>query len=203
MDENQTNKTARVFIAVDIAPESAALIGTLQEGLKKRVPGVRWVNPKSIHLTLKFLGEARLEKLEMLREILSSLCEPLPAFTLTVGEMGAFPNLKRPRIVWLGLEGDLDCLETLQEAVERGCEEAGFAEEKRRFSPHLTIGRVRSRSKGSTGIEEAIKAVALPNFQPFDVTAVHLYRSELTPKGAIYTKLKTFLLKGREWGGIK
>ena len=112
--------------------------------------------------------------------------------------MGAFPRLDRPRVIWLGMEGDLEALEGLWQDMEKGCSSLGFQREKRFFSPHITLGRVREMKKMAGPLAEVLKGPAPVGFEPFRVKAVHLYRSELRPDGAVYTKIRSFPLKGEE-----
>ncbi|MDH3973376.1 MAG: RNA 2',3'-cyclic phosphodiesterase [Deltaproteobacteria bacterium] len=187
----------RSFIALDLSPSNLLGIKRLQEGLKQRSAGVRWLKTESIHLTLKFLGNINEEKVEALCAALGALRESHSFFHLSPSRVGAFPRLDRPRVIWLGVEGDLDALHSLWRDVEAGCFMAGFEKEKRPFSPHLTLGRVKDFKKAA-GLDKALEGMGSFAFEPFRIDAVHLYRSELRPEGAHYTKIKSFPLKGGE-----
>ncbi len=200
--EGKKEKTARLFIAVDIPPEITGGIDRMLSEMKKRIHGVRWVKGDSIHLTLKFLGNVAEEKIEGIEEALEPVGSRHEAANLTVERLGAFPSMKRPRVIWLGIGGDVERLAALRNDVEEVCASLGFTRESRPFSPHLTIGRIRDAKKAGTIVSGTLKDLETARFEPFTVETFHLYRSELKPEGAVYTKLKTFSL-GSEKSGRK
>lgn len=195
--KDRDDKGIRSFIALDLSPSVLVDINKLQEQLKHKIGGVKWVKKESVHLTLKFLGNINEEKVAALCSALDVLRGRHESFCLSPSRLGAFPRIDRPRVIWLGLEGDLAALKKLWQEVEDSSFSAGFEKEKRSFSPHLTLGRVRDfkKTKGLDKIVEQLGALVL---EPFQVDAVHLYRSELRPEGAHYTKIKSFPLKGGE-----
>jgi 2'-5' RNA ligase len=109
--------------------------------------------------------------------------------------MGSFPHLRRPRVIWVGIEPDDDRLTSLQARIESGLQEIGFPRDKRRFRPHLTIGRVRS-GRGKQALVEVLEAKAAIDLGLLRIDQLTLYESELTPQGAIYTSLGTYRLQG-------
>ena len=188
--------TVRAFIAADVSHDNILEIGWLQQGLKDSVSGVRWVRSGRIHLTLKFLGNIKEEYVEKLGNILRPICASHTVMEFKIGNLGVFPDLKRARVLWLGLEGELEKLGKLQADMENGCETVGFAKEKRSFKPHLTIGRVKARIKEPGHLAEVMGQADLSRFKPFRVDRIYIYRSELKPDGAHYSRLKTFPLRG-------
>jgi 2'-5' RNA ligase len=185
----------RSFIAIDLPPAFLEAIGSLQDELKTGTKGIRWVKSGNIHLTLKFLGDVPSELLDELGEILASVCRGHAPLELSPGTPGGFPSLERPRVIWLGLEGELEELETLKQEIEKGCSSAGLPREKRSFHPHLTLGRVKNWRKASATLADLFGRTKAVSAATFTVKAVHLYRSDLTRDGAVYTKLKSFPLK--------
>jgi 2'-5' RNA ligase len=189
-------KTIRSFIAIEVASNVGQSLGELQEELARDVPGraVRWVEPGNIHLTLKFLGDTETSAVGAIKSRLEEVASGFGPFEIRLGKLGCFPNPRRPRVVWVGIEGDLEPLLGLQQAVEQSLAELGWPPESRRFHPHLTLGRV----KDSRQVIEA----RLPwGRQPADgqqhVTEVCLIESDLQPTGAVYTVLKRVSLANR------
>jgi 2'-5' RNA ligase len=148
-----------------------------------------------MHLTLKFLGEIQPRDLTGIDEVLQKIAASAPPTGARVRGMGSFPHLRRPRVIWVGIEPDDDQLAALQASIEAGLQELGFAREKRRFSPHLTIGRVRS-GRGKDKLVAAVDANAGIDLGRIRIEEITLYESDLTPRGAIYTALGTYPLQG-------
>ena len=185
----------RAFIAIDLPPAFLEAIDSLQGELRQSTKGIRWVKSGNIHLTLKFLGDVGGEMIDELGEALASACKGQPPIELSIGRPGGFPNIERPRVIWLGLEGELEKLGALKEEIEKACRPVGFPKEKRSFHPHLTLGRVKDQRKVSADMADLIGRTKAAATGRFSVKAVHLYRSDLTRDGAVYTKLKSFPLK--------
>ncbi len=184
----QSEIIMRTFIAIEIPGEIKGRLTELQRGLRNSGVDASWPRPEGIHLTLKFLGEVPEAKLPEIMGILRSAAQGTGVFRLEAAGAGAFPNAKAARVVWVGLSGDVDKLNRLQDAVEKAMADIGFAREDRKFTPHLTLGRIkyiRSREawlKALDGIKDAKLAV-------FDVNAVSLMKSELNRSGAVYTEM--------------
>ena len=185
----------RSFIAIDLPPAFLEAIGSLQDELKVGTKGIRWVKSGNIHLTLKFLGDVPEGLLDELGEILASVCRTHAPFELSMGKSGGFPNLESPRVLWLGLVGELEKLDALMRNVEKGCSSVGLPREKRSFHPHLTLGRVKDWRKKGPDLADLLGRTKAVSAGTFTVKAVHLYKSDLTRDGAVYTKLKSFPLK--------
>lgn len=184
----------RAFFAIKLPREFKEEIARLQDILKKTRAEVKWVRPESVHLTLKFLGQVAEDIIDPLAEAASVKASQTQALSLTLNGTGVFPGPRRPRVAWLGLAGDVGRIIDLQRGLEESAEKFGFAREKRKFSPHLTLGRIRS----SKGIKEFIIELDRLDPQPLEFMAseVVLFRSELKPTGAIYTPLKKIPLSG-------
>jgi 2'-5' RNA ligase len=160
--------------------------------LKKRLPAapVRWVTPANIHLTIKFLGDVSVGNLDLLTKMLQAEAGRHPAFEVRVGGLGAFPSNRRPRVVWVGVEAPAE-LAALQRGVEAEMARLGYEPEPRAFSPHLTLGRVirNAASDDLRRLSEALERNPVGALGSFRVAAVHLFRSDLQPGGAVYTRL--------------
>ena len=178
----------RIFIAVDLSAEVKAQIAGLIAGLSPLSPAVRWVRPEGLHLTLKFLGEIPEARLP---EIFASLEKALagrPSFRFRLAGTGGFPSLRRPRVLWIGLREGREPLQELSGLVEKALVPCGFPPEKRPFSPHLTIGRVKSPH----GIQAVLERLPGNDFTsaPIAAEAVKVMKSRLKPTGAEYSALK-------------
>ena len=188
----------RSFIAIDLTDDLrsrlARLEASLQAGGRFRA---KWVKPESIHLTLKFLGDVAADKITAIGDALTEAAQGIPPFNLEVGELGAFPNLSRTQVVWVGISGEMDKLELLRERIETNLELLGFAPEKRAFRPHLTVARLYSGASQEERREFG-RHIAQTRFESafLLVTAVRLMKSQLTPAGAVYTRRDSAELTG-------
>ena len=178
----------RSFIAIDLPQETRESLAAIQEQLKQSRAGVRWVKPAGIHLTLKFLGNILPTQVDDIAAAAAQLVRDEPPLTLCPAGLGTFPSPRKARVIWLGLRGEVERLANIQAGVEKALEPLGFAREGRGFSPHLTIGRVKDRHRLQPLID-AMSTLELPEFNSFDADEIILYKSELRPTGAIYTKL--------------
>ena len=182
----------RAFIAVEIAPQTVRQISAVVADLKPRIPGIRWVSSTNFHFTLKFLGDIEESKIEPIAQALELALHPFPRFTINAKDLGVFPDLKRPRVLWIGLEGK-ELLE-LASKVEKALEPLGFVPEKREFKPHLTVGRWRQFDRASRNFLEELQKWQGHEFGVSTVAEVILFQSELRREGAIYHRLKVVTL---------
>jgi 2'-5' RNA ligase len=197
-------ESVRTFIAIELDPDMLAQVSRLQSRLKDDVlPGfVRWVRPEGIHLTLKFLGDVPADKLDDIAEALRTTSAAHAPFSLHIAGMGCFPSPRRPRVVWIGVDEPSGTLERLYYGIERALAPLGFPPEQRRFSPHLTLGRVkRGRSAGELEALGEYVTRARVSIGRMEVTAVYLMRSDLRPSGAVYTELAAAPLVSQEPAG--
>jgi 2'-5' RNA ligase len=181
----------RSFIAVEIPQSLRAKLEEVQRELKRADADVRWVRPESIHLTLKFLGSVSGGELEKLGGSIAPIISSWVPFEVHLHGVGCFPSSRNPRIVWVGIEQGSAEASSLQTAVENRAAEVGFPPETRPFKPHLTLGRIRS-SKGKASLAQGVENLRDVEIGSYPVNEVYLFKSELKPSGAIYTKLQTF-----------
>ena len=184
----------RSFFAVELSAEIAAGVRKVQGALKERATGVRWVRPEGIHLTLKFLGEVEEDRIEAIEHKAGEVVQGIRPFTVEIKGGGGFPTAKNPRVIWIGVEDHSGMLKHLQTRIEAGMAELGFTQEKRGFTPHLSVGRLRS-GKGSKTVSQAIDVIKTSDLGSLEVREIILFRSHLKPTGAEYTKLGSFLLE--------
>jgi 2'-5' RNA ligase len=192
--------TVRTFIAIELDEDLKSNLLRLQNRLREQVSprSVRWVQPDGIHLTLKFLGDTPVEQLENVKKALAEAAAEIGPFTFTVGGLGCFPNLRRPRVVWVSLQEPTGALLRLQKAVEAHVAPLGFPTEKRPFSPHLTLGRVQRNISNSQAREvgDVVAAITPGTIDEMAVVAASYIKSDLRPSGAVYTVLFEAKLKG-------
>lgn len=189
----------RAFIAIELSPEIYAKLDEVEEQLQQNLAEgvIRWVPAQNIHLTLKFLGDVSLANLEVLKKILASEVSKFTPFEISVGELGAFPSIRRPRVIWVGVQAPQD-LNILQHGIETEMAGLGYEPEDREFSPHLTLGRV-SRNASSQDLRKVGDVLSVNKVGYLGATRVsnvNLFRSDLKPGGAVYSKLTTAQLKG-------
>lgn len=187
-----SEKKIRAFLAIDPPAEVLREIGKIQQGLKKTCPfDVRWVNPEGMHLTLKFFGNVSEDDIIIISRIVGKNTTSRAPLQLEVKKLGLFPSLKRPKVLWIGLEGDIPPLLVLQKKLEDGLEEAGYAREGRPFRPHLTLGRIKmARCPGNP--EQFMRDGGGCEAGSFLAGGLSLMKSDLTPRGAVYTRLGWF-----------
>lgn len=185
----------RAFIAVQLSDELKRQIGSVQEELRRELSGrigkIGWTNPNSIHLTLKFLGDIRESQIQPLQGVLQRAAAPAQPFSLEARGVGAFPNPRAPRVIWLGLvggSGEMGALRRLQAEIENGTAELGFQKEARAFTPHLTLARIRDRVDQGV-LDKILAANQNRAVGRFTAASVGLIRSELRPSGTVYTTL--------------
>ncbi len=185
----------RAFLAVDLPASLRPVLFWAQEELKKSGADVKWVPVGNIHITLKFFGNITEGQVAAISEAAAAIARGQPPFSLTVTDAGAFPSPKSPRVVWLGVGGDLDTLRDFHRRLETAMTALGFPPEDRPFSPHLTLGRVKSPT-GRTALTRSLVNLPPPPAAPFQVSDIVLFRSNLSPQGATYLPLKVIPLGG-------
>jgi 2'-5' RNA ligase len=193
-------ETIRAFIAVPLPNELLRELARLRRRLEEQVPqrSVRWVRPESIHLTLKFLGNAPTDDLPGIEQSLAAVARNVPVSTFTVGGIGCFPQPRCPRVVWVGVQEPTGRLAALQDAIEEVMTPFGYEPEGRGFKPHLTLGRVRRKVRRSdvAQVGEVVAGTEVGQLAEVVADRFALIRSVLKPSGAEYTTLETFVLGG-------
>ncbi len=190
----------RTFIAIELDDAHHRALADLQARLKRdhAARGVRWVAPENIHLTLKFLGDVESSRLLDLQRAVADVCASTAPFTLRIAGAGAFPDTRRPNVVWVGISGEVERAAMLAQEIDEACAALGFAREARTFSPHLTLGRV--RRDAAMGDRQKIGAMMananVGELGELRVERVSMMKSELRPGGSVYTRLLGVELKG-------
>ena len=185
----------RSFLAIELPKPILTKIGEVQGDLRSTHAEVTWVNAEKIHLTLKFFGNIEESRIDpIFRSIEEPVRKTLP-FSLKVRGVGAFPHLKNPRVIWIGLVDEKEVLTSFQKQIETQLEKIGFQPENRPFHPHLTLGRMKS-SRGKEELVGRMEKHREEEFGDFQVERVVLFKSDLKPSGPIYTLLRELRLGG-------
>jgi 2'-5' RNA ligase len=188
----QLPEQIRSFVAIEL-PDGVkgGLVKLRRELERDEHTFIKWVDPEAIHLTLKFLGNISSKRVTEITKAIGEAAQGISSFHLEISKLGAFPNLKQPRVLWVGIGGELDELLSLQRNVDSVLGPLGFAKEERSFTPHLTLARVRERSSPAErkSFGELVMTANCEINYYLDIKDVSLMRSQLTPGGAIYTRL--------------
>lgn len=187
-----SSEEIRSFVAIELPDDAKRGLGRLRTHLERDEHGfVKWVDPSGIHLTLKFLGNIPFKQVPEITELMKQAVQEISPFHLEVSGLGAFPNLRQPRVFWVGVGGELDKLSRLQQSIDQALAALGFAKEERPFVPHLTLARIREGASGPErqAFGELVAATSFTEKYRVEVQAVRLMRSQLAPVGAIYTCL--------------
>ena len=177
--------TFRGFIAIDI--NATPNILKFLKDIANSNADVKLVEPQNIHITLKFLGDVQEDKINDIEQIMKDSVKEIEPFTIKLSETGVFPNQNYIRVVWIGIK-DAEAIETIARSIDERLSQLGFKKEKRGFSAHLTIGRVKT-AKNKQLLLKAIENYKDFEFSTQDVNSIKLKKSDLTPKGPIYTTL--------------
>ncbi len=191
--------TVRTFIAIQLPADILRLMKTAQAQLQAAAqPGsARWVRVDGIHLTLKFLGPVPTSQVGAITQVMVSAARNIPPFSLTIGGAGCFPNLKRPRVVWIGVTEPTGGLNSLQRSLESALTPLGYPPEGKGFQPHLTLARA-ARDASPNDLRqlgEVVGAANIGTLGQFTVDQIALIESDLKPSGAEYTPLEHARLK--------
>lgn len=187
----------RSFVAIELPERLKDELLELTDRLKTGGHhGIRWIEPRGIHLTLKFLGDVALNRLDDIASALSEAAHGILPFQLEVSELGVFPNPKRVRVAWVGISGEIDRLQQLQQRVESSLVKLGFPAESRKFTPHLTLARVRDQvlPDERQRFGYLIESTDFRASSSMVVDMLFLMKSQLTRQGAIYSQLRSIEL---------
>lgn len=183
----------RIFVAIEISEDAKSVIAGLQNKLRDADADASWTRPENIHLTLKFLGEVSESLIAEVAKVCLKCAADFHYLDFTLSGVGAFPDPRQPRILWVGLRGDLGPLVQLQKELDEGLSRIGFEPDRKPFSAHLTMGRVKSR-RNSRALMAAANDYQLAPIA-FSVSEIVLMRSQLHPAGSRYTRLASAALQ--------
>ncbi|OPY17645.1 MAG: 2'-5'-RNA ligase [Syntrophus sp. PtaB.Bin075] len=188
----------RAFLAIEPPEAVRQAMAAVQNRLKYCMSGaISWVRPEGIHLTLKFFGNIAETDVDRISAAVGPVASRFAPLDLQVRQVGLFPDFRRPRVVWMGLEGDISALKALQQEVDEQLARYGFHREDRDFRAHLTLARIKS-SRGLSGLDRVMKKSDGYEAGRFRAAGLTLFRSDLTPQGAIYSKLAGYPFQSGE-----
>lgn len=195
-----SGKKVRLFVAFDIPNDIRDLLSKAMAELEPTIGGARWVKPENLHLTLKFIGYYDREKLERLTGEVREAAERGSSFRVRFGEPGAFPSIKRARVIWIGMaEGSREGRKVASKLDAR-LEKAGVKREGRPFAGHLTLARLKQPTDSVDYLAKLGNRLEGLQDMAFDVSEIVLYESVLSPKGPTYKPLERMRLGGRQDG---
>ena len=183
------SETFRAFIAIDLPESVRSFLSKAQEALKLYGFRVKWVRPQNIHLTLKFLGNTATADSDKIAAAMALAARNCPVVSLAAKGVGVFPDVRRPRVIWAGLDGQLEVLANLQQTLDAHLADLGFPGETRAFKSHLTLGRVKGKI-AAAGMKAAIDKLKEFESESFEINQFILFKSELRPSGAVYTQVR-------------
>ncbi len=186
----------RLFVALELPSEVKEGLAAVQAALRAQgLERLRWVRPEGIHLTLKFLGETPVSRVKAIVAALGPAAAGIGPISLSLDGLGTFGNRRGPRVLWVGLAGDLERLARLQRGVEAAMSQLGYPREGRPYSPHLTLARVPETElrRYAAVVERALSATTVPAVT-MSISELCLMRSHLRPSGAVYERVAVFPL---------
>lgn len=178
----------RTFVAIELPKSRQDDIRKLQHAFASHRLDIRWVKPENLHLTLRFLGDVDPPDIDAVERVLSGTAANTPIFDLSPRGMGVFPNIRQPRILWVGMAGQTDMLRSLQKSLVDALVPLGFAADKRPYRGHLTIGRIKPRTHQGR-LVGALRTHQEFFSQVFTVKRLVIFKSDLRPDGPVYTRL--------------
>ena len=188
-------QVVRTFVAVSLADELRKRVSEVQEQVKKLAPDVKWVARDNLHVTLKFLGDVREDALGGVFSAVEEAAGASAPFELSISGLGAFPNARNARVVWVGIEQGREQLVALASAVDAKLSKLGFPKEEREFKSHITIGRVKT-SRLLDDLARGIGEIDAADVGSQVVSSVVVMQSDLRPDGPIYTPLRVVEFAG-------
>jgi RNA 2',3'-cyclic 3'-phosphodiesterase len=189
-------KNIRAFLAIEPPEDILQAMSRLHEKLNRQVSGrISWTRPEGWHLTLKFFGDVSMEDVEKISSAVQNRVASGLSLNLKLEKLGVFPDARRPRVLWCGTAGDVSQLSVLQKQLDTDFDALGFPNEDRPFRAHVTLARMKD-PRGVTGLGEALAKHGAFAAGEFICRELILFQSQLTPRGAIYTRLAVFPLNG-------
>ncbi len=188
----------RSFLAFELPLDIKDIIRRVSEELRQSALKVRWVNVENIHLTIVFMGNIHEQEIPFMNQAIEKVCQRYAPFQVSLTGLGAFPNTMRPRVIWAGLEGDTIKMSFFKKALQKHLKPFGIKEEKRSLKPHLTLGRFRNPGPVDSLLDNFIGTYKDLSGPECSLNELIFFKSDLRPGGAVYTKLGSWPLSGRE-----
>jgi 2'-5' RNA ligase len=186
----------RSFLAFELPLEIKNVVARISEELRQSTLNAKWVKVDNIHLTLVFMGNIETEDIPAIARGVKEVCQAFGPFDLSLKGIGCFPNRRNPRVLWLGLDGDLEPMSDFRDALQGHLTGFGIREEKRKFKPHLTLGRFRKPKKMDSKEDQLLSKYEDLSSSVCSLKELILFKSDLKPTGAVYSKVEAWPLTG-------
>ncbi len=181
----------RLFTAIRLSKEAEEVVQLVQQRLQGQVVFQRWQSLQNIHLTLNFLGEIEAEKIQHLKETIKESVVDFTPFSLELSQLGVFPNEQRPRVLWLGVGGEVQLLQKLQRNIAQSLLPFGYNEGNKEYKPHITLAREPRGKINVSQLNESLAGLVSTNWI---VDRIYLYQSELQVSGAVHSIVDEYCL---------
>jgi len=186
----------RSFLAFELPEEFKSILSRASGEMKKSPLNVRWVKVGNIHITVVFIGDIATEQLDPMEKNISEVCLVHAPFRIAINGAGVFSSRRNPRVLWIGLDGDIDRMAVFRNALQKKLKPFGIKEEKRPFNPHLTLGRFRKGAESDVHLDDLLLGYKDLTSPACALCELALFKSDLKPGGAVYTKLNAWPLGG-------
>ena len=190
----------RSFLAFELPLEIKNIVARVSGELRQSTLNARWVKVDNIHLTVVFMGSIETEDIPAIARGVQEVCQTYAPFDISLKGIGCFPNTRSPRVLWLGLDGDLEPLSEFRDALQGHLTGFGIKEEKRKFKPHLTLARFRKPKKMDAKEDQLLSKYEDISSAVCSLKELILFKSDLKPTGAVYTKVESWPLMGDRHG---
>jgi 2'-5' RNA ligase len=187
----------RSFLAFELPSEIKEIVSHAHQDMRKTPLDVRWVKPENIHLTIVFMGNIPNEHLQPIADAVGDVCREFGPFEVLLKGTGVFSSRRYPRVLWIGLAGDLERMSDFRDGLQSALLPFGIKQERRRFKPHLTLGRFRKATRPGFHLDEVLSKYRNLTSAVCAVHELILFKSDLKPSGAVYSKLNQWPLSGK------
>lgn len=187
----------RSFLAFELPVDIKRIIMAVSEDVRQLPLNVRWVNVTNIHLTIVFMGNVQEEQIKPIQDIVKEVCQGYGPFSIGIKGIGLFGSRRNPRVLWIGLDGAIDRMGYFRDDLQKKLRPFGIKEEKRRFRPHLTLGRFRKGARTGTHLDDLLSKYHDLTSPDRTIKELVLFKSDLRQGGAVYSKLKEWPLNGK------
>ena len=193
-----TSMEIRSFLAFELPPEIMGIISNASRDMKNTPLNVRWVKPGNIHLTMVFIGNVSQEELKPIGQVAANVCRRYGSFNVFLNGTGVFGSRRNPRVVWARLNGDLERMSRFRDELQKDLEPFGIKQERRPFKAHLTFGRFRKGARTGSALDELLSRYQDLTSPTCTLNELVLFKSDLKPGGAVYTRLNAWALVGND-----
>ncbi len=188
----------RSFLAFELNEEIKNIVsGTIRE-IKPLMPDIRWIRPENIHMTVVFMGDIDYSCIDPIDKAARNICKRYTPFQICLNGIGIFGTRRNPRVIWIGLDGDIREIDNLKNDFNKALKPLGIKQENRPFKPHLTIGRFKKQHRGFLGINRILDKYKNLRTSKYTQKTLTMYKSELRHTGAVYTRIKSWPLGSRQ-----